>query len=81
MRWLTCLVFIIAASTGQAQQAPPTIQERMFNVCQEQRNAALTWHAGAEAQRGQLEAETKSLREEIGKLQSKLRDMEKKNAE
>lgn len=71
MRVFVLLLAMTALAQSQpAQQPPPTLESRMLAVCQEQRNAALTWHAGAQAQLSMAQEEITALRAELAKLKA-----------
>ena len=66
-------VLCLVSSTAYSQQAPLTMEARMFQVCQEQRNAVMTWHAGSEAQRGALQEQLQQVQKELNELKAKIK--------
>lgn len=61
------LLFLLLPTAAFAQQAD-TMQERLYAVCQVQRNTILGWHADAESQRSILQDRIKQLQDEIERL-------------
>jgi Skp family chaperone for outer membrane proteins len=63
--WLLIAALVAgSAASAQTSAPPPTMGDSLLAVCYEQRNAAMNWHANAQAQLNLAQQEIAKLRAE-----------------